>query len=540
MYRRIALLLSVLFILLPAMAQTTTNFSGTFTLTDQPDNDRFITGFVGIGQVGTLGVALLTTNMNQPLADDNASGFGQAGAGLNIFFSRADTIVISWSGIPDPTQANISVGGRINTGTGIYAGIANPAPTGPTVTLTLVRTSTSPLRYNMSVTGNAVLNGQTISLAIASVPFTHTNTFINSLGSSTGNGTMTPGGAAQISVSVTPGGSRLFNQTTKFIEIVGTITLSQADTIKFYFSFAGDAPTLDTPILVIGGTGAYAGVSGTAKFTNLTFVTQSTTTFTMTGSITQPSSTTPLISVVGTANYGLNRIAQNAWTAIKGTHLVPATTPAGGVFWSNAPEFNQGKMPTQLGGISVTVNGKPAYIWWFCSAATTSTCAHDQINILTPLDDAIDQQDIIVVKNGADSSPAFLVPKDGVNPAILAFDVAGHAVATHLNGSLLGPTSLYPGLSTPGTRGETVTLWATGFGLPTTALVDGSATQTGSLPGKPACFLGGAQVSVTAVLVSPGLYILNIAIPTDATVGDNWFYCTYNNSIAPGVLVAVQ
>src|SRR5678815_4097422 len=113
---------------------------------------------------------------------------------------------------------------------------------------------------------------------------------------------------------------------------------SQADTIKFYFSFAGDAPTLDTPILVIGGTGAYAGVSGTAKFTNLTFVTQSTTTFTMTGSITQPSSTTPLISVVGTANYGLNRIAQNAWTAIKGTHLVPATTPAGGVFWSNAPE----------------------------------------------------------------------------------------------------------------------------------------------------------------------------------------------------------
>jgi uncharacterized protein (TIGR03437 family) len=247
-----------------------------------------------------------------------------------------------------------------------------------------------------------------------------------------------------------------------------------------------------------------------------------------------------VISVVGTANYGLNRIAQNAWTTIKGTHLVPATTPAGGVFWSNAPEFAQGKMPTQIGGISVTVNGKPAYIWWFCSAATTPACAQDQINILTPLDDATDQQDIVVVKNGVDSSPAFLVPKDGLNPAVLAFDVAGHAVATHLDGSLLGPTSLYPGLSTPGKREETVTLWATGFGLPTTALVDGSATQTGSLPVTPACFLAGAQVSVVAVLVSPGLYILNLAIPSSAAVGDNWFYCIYSNTVVPGVLVTVQ
>jgi uncharacterized protein (TIGR03437 family) len=539
MYLRALCSLSVILLVTPVIAQTT-SFSGTFTVNDQPDTDRFFTGFVGTGQIGTLGVALLSMNMNQQLADDNKSGFGQAAAGLNIFFSRSDTIVINTSGIPDPTQASISVTGRINTGTGMYAGITNPAPTGPTVTLTLVRTSTSPLRYNLSVTGNAALGGQTIGLAITNVPFTQTNTFINVFGTTTGNGTMTPGGAAQLSLNVTPAGSRLFDASAKFIEVAGTITLSQADTIKFFFTFTGNAPTLATPILITGGTGAYAGVSGTAKFTNLTFVTQSNTTLTMTGSITQPGPTTPLISVVGTANYGLNRIAQNAWTAIKGTHLVPATTPAGGVFWSNAPEFLQGKMPTQLGGISVTVNGKPAYIWWFCSAATTPTCAQDQINILTPLDDATDQQDIVVVKNGADSSPAFLVPKDDVNPAVLAFDVPGHAVATHLDASLLGPTSLYPGLSTPGKRGETVTLWTTGFGLPTTALVDGSATQTGSLPATPACLLGGAPVSVTAILVSPGLYILNIGIPSGATVGDNWFYCTYNNSVVPGVLVAVQ
>jgi len=120
------------------------------------------------------------------------------------------------------------------------------------------------------------------------------------------------------------------------------------------------------------------------------------------------------------------------------------------------------------------------------------------------------------------------------------FDTLGHAVATHLNGSLLGPTNLYPGLSTPAKGGETVTLWATGFGLPTAALVEGSSSQSGSLPSTPVCFLGGTQVQVVTALVSPGLYILNITIPSNAAPGDNFFYCTYNNSNPAPVLVTVQ
>ena len=49
-------------------------------------------------------------------------------------------------------------------------------------------------------------------------------------------------------------------------------------------------------------------------------------------------------------------------------------------------------MPTRLGGVSATVNGKPAYVYWFCSAATTPTCGSDQINVLTPLDDTVDNE----------------------------------------------------------------------------------------------------------------------------------------------------
>ena len=86
-----------------------------------------------------------------------------------------------------------------------------------------------------------------------------------------------------------------------------------------------------------------------------------------------------------------------------------------------------------------------------------------------------------------------------------------------------------------------MTFWTVGFGLPTTSLVEGSATQSGSLPSTPACTLGGASVQVVAaLLVSPGLYILNTTIPDNAVSGDNFFYCTYNNAVLPGVLVAVQ
>jgi uncharacterized protein (TIGR03437 family) len=122
----------------------------------------------------------------------------------------------------------------------------------------------------------------------------------------------------------------------------------------------------------------------------------------------------------------------------------------------------------------------------------------------------------------------------------LRFTTRGDAVATHADGGLVGPTALYPGLSTPGRRGETISLWAVGFGLPTAPLVQGSATQTGSLPFTPACFLGGNAVTVTAVLVSPGLYQLNVTIPNSTTAGDQVFYCTTPNNWTLVALIAVQ
>lgn len=235
----------------------------------------------------------------------------------------------------------------------------------------------------------------------------------------------------------------------------------------------------------------------------------------------------PTITSVTTA-YGPATIATNTWIAIKGTNLVPATTPAGGMSWSNAPEFASGRMPTSLGAVSVTVAGLPAYIYWFCSAKTTHACSSDQINVLTPLDPITGQAPVVVFNSGL-ASNTFVVQKNALSPSFLMFDAAGHIVATHANFSLIGPTTLYPGASTPAQAGETIALFGVGFGLPQTNIVPGSATQSGALPLLPYCELDlNTQLPTkSANLISPGLYQINVQVPVGISSGDHEVDCTY-------------
>ena len=251
--------------------------------------------------------------------------------------------------------------------------------------------------------------------------------------------------------------------------------------------------------------------------------------------------TGPSISSVVTAD-GIpgTGIAQNTWIVIKGTNLVPATAPAAGVDWSSAPEFAFGQLPTKIGDVSVTVDGKPAYVYFYCSAATSTVCTSDQINVLTPLDTASGLVPVVVTNSGVSSLP-FSKSLNVISPAFLEFGAGPYVTATHAGGSLLGPTSLYPGLSTPATVGEQVVVYGVGFGLPGTAIVNGSSAQSGSLPTLPVCQIGGASAALSlAGLISPGLYQFNITVPAAAS-GDNPISCTYNGVLTPsGEMITVQ
>jgi uncharacterized protein (TIGR03437 family) len=234
-------------------------------------------------------------------------------------------------------------------------------------------------------------------------------------------------------------------------------------------------------------------------------------------------------------------ISQNAWVQIQGTNLVPATTAAGGVVWSAAPEFAQGKMPTQIGGLSVTINQKPAYVYFFCSAATSPVCKVDQINVLSPLDSTNGNVAVVVTSGGVSTAP-FNVAMKPLVPALFNFD-GSHVVAGHLNGSIVGPLTLYPGASTPAAPSEQVVVVGTGFGIPPGANIAlGSASQFAAFPTLPVCTVGTDSATVAfAGLVGPGLVQLNLVIPPTATTGDKTISCTYGGGTTPqGNVVSIQ
>jgi uncharacterized protein (TIGR03437 family) len=521
------------FLGLPLLAQTTTNFTATVTLGQSTPNETYGRNFIGTGSAGALGNAVLQLNTFQPLGDDYNSGVGQMGSSLTLAFNRLDRIVIANAGIPDPSLETITVTGRVTNGSGAYANATGPA--GGT-RLTLTRTSTSPLRYRLALTGTGTAGGQTLNLALADAEVEQDATIVNVFDVQNGNAAFTPFGNASVSVQSHPNSNRWDN--VSFIEVNLTFTFSETDSIQAFFIVdVKDGGLAPRPGIFTGGSGKFAGASGTFRITSLADSANGTTAA-VEGTVVEAGPATPVITSVNTAS-GSNPISPNDWIEIKGANLVPRETPAGGLFWSDAPEFAQGRMPTALGDVSVTVNGKPAYIWWYCSAATTPACATDQINVLTTLDDYTGEVPI-VVKNGSQSSAAFARRSVPATPAFLLFSTRGDVVATHSDGSIAGPAALFPGVSTPARAGETISFWATGFGLPATPLVEGASQQSGELPDPLACTLGKSKVSVASALVSPGLYQFNVTIPATASTGDNYFWCTYGNTVTPLVLITLQ
>jgi uncharacterized protein (TIGR03437 family) len=241
----------------------------------------------------------------------------------------------------------------------------------------------------------------------------------------------------------------------------------------------------------------------------------------------------PTITSINTAG-GMSGIAQNDWVEIKGSNLAPPSAGSSGMTWSNAPEFADGKMPTELNGVSVKVNAKPAYIYYISDT---------QINVLTPFDGAQGQVSVVAT-NGTVSSPASTTTIRTVAPSFLLFGATKYVAATHAIGSLLGPTSLsVPGYTfTPAQPGETVVLYGVGFGLPSAALVDGASSQFGTLPTMPTIQIGGTMAAVQfAGIISPGLYQFNVVVPSSATNGDNSLTASYGGSTTPdGTVIAVQ
>jgi uncharacterized protein (TIGR03437 family) len=236
----------------------------------------------------------------------------------------------------------------------------------------------------------------------------------------------------------------------------------------------------------------------------------------------------PVIAEVANAEGESPAIAPNTWVEIKGVNLAPAGDSR---TWQSS-DFVGSQMPTQLDGVSVTVNGKSAYVYYISPT---------QINILTP-PAALSGPVQITVTTAGIVSAAFTAQAQTVAPSFFVFNGGPYVAAEHLNGSLIGPATLYPGSTTPAKPGETVVLYANGFGTTSVPVVTGSSSQSGTLSPLPAIQIGGVNATVEfAGLVGPGEFQFNVTVPASLAAGDQPITATYNGSTTqPGTLITIH
>jgi uncharacterized protein (TIGR03118 family) len=209
----------------------------------------------------------------------------------------------------------------------------------------------------------------------------------------------------------------------------------------------------------------------------------------------------------------LAALAPNTWASILKGGGMSATTRG----WL-ATDFIGTVMPTQLNGVSVTVNGEPAAV---------SYISPTQVNFLVPPDIQSGTAQIVVTNNGL-ASAAAAVTTTSTAPAFFTLGAAdattgnSYIASEHANGAIAGPPSLVTGVtSAPFNAGETMVLYGTGFGA------TNPAAPVGILPAAalplvllPTVTVGGIHATVSfGGLTGPGLYQFNVVLPAGTTVG---------------------
>jgi uncharacterized repeat protein (TIGR03803 family) len=105
-----------------------------------------------------------------------------------------------------------------------------------------------------------------------------------------------------------------------------------------------------------------------------------------------PSSSTPTIALVQNAEGGAPTIAPNTWVALFGSGLAPVGDSR---TWQTS-DFVNNQLPTQLDGVSVTLNSEKAYMYYISPT---------QLNLLTRPDLATGTVQVQVATNAGTSVP---------------------------------------------------------------------------------------------------------------------------------------
>jgi uncharacterized protein (TIGR03437 family) len=224
-------------------------------------------------------------------------------------------------------------------------------------------------------------------------------------------------------------------------------------------------------------------------------------------------------------------IQQGEWVSIYGTNLAGGTAT-----WT-------GNFPVSLGGTSVTINGKAAYL---------SFVSPGQINLQVPNDTATGAVPVAVTTAiGSATATVTLAP---FAPSFFLLDnrhVAGIILRSNGSGTygggsydIIGPTGTSLGYQTFAAKaGDIIELFGTGFG-PTNPVVRAGQAFSGSAPTTNPVTLRINSVSVATIfagLSSAGVYQLNLTVPSGLGAGDVPLQAGVSGVQTPsGVLISLQ
>ena len=203
-------------------------------------------------------------------------------------------------------------------------------------------------------------------------------------------------------------------------------------------------------------------------------------------------------------------VSAGSWVTIQGSNLAGNTRG-----WST-DDFEGGALPTQLDGVSVKIDGKPAYVAFISPA---------QINVQAPADSALGPVPLEVTYNGVTSPPG-TAQLQAASPGFFLWS-GKYAAASHADFSPAAPAGLFQGLITvPAKPGESIVLWGTGFGATTPTVAPGivpPANPLANVANPVTVTIGNVAATVVGAAISPGnpgLYQIAVQVPPSAPDGD--------------------
>lgn len=204
-------------------------------------------------------------------------------------------------------------------------------------------------------------------------------------------------------------------------------------------------------------------------------------------------------------------VGANTWITIKGTAL--ASTPAA---W-DVEKFDEKKLPVSLAGVSVTVNGKDAFLQ---SVSATSIMA------LAPVDDASGEVEVVVKSNDQASDPV-KVKLEPFAPGVFTHD-GKFVVLTRGEDPAINRPEQLPAKDKDAAvakPGEKITLYATGLGATDPDTPAGKLAEAEAKTKAPVTVsIGGTDAPVEFAGIRPGsaaIYQIVLTVPEGLADGDH-------------------